>query len=206
MSQARTTAADSRRPFAPGPVWLAADNSRPVETARTQDTLLTGVAHDLNNSLGIIRLRLDLLLEQLDDDSPTPGSEELLPLRAEFAKILATSAHMDRMLDDLLGLSRTRAGHRLNLVPDSMDLVALAERVIAELLLGVDKPRIQLVTSEPEMIGTWAPWQMERVLRNLLSNAVKYSPDGGEISVRVCRSPRTRPTPSVDTEMSVCLA
>ena len=39
----------------------------------------------------------------------------------------------------------------------------------------------------PELTGFWDGPRLERVLGNLLGNAIKYSPDGGEITVRVTR-------------------
>jgi signal transduction histidine kinase len=37
----------------------------------------------------------------------------------------------------------------------------------------------------PAVVGWWDERRLERVLANLLTNAIKYSPDGGEILVRV---------------------
>jgi signal transduction histidine kinase len=44
-----------------------------------------------------------------------------------------------------------------------------------------------LEAAEPGLVGSWDVRRLERVLANLLENAVKYSPDGGEIVVRVAR-------------------
>jgi two-component sensor histidine kinase len=184
-SEDSTTALESRRADGAADLRLAADKARLEETVRTQNALLTAAAHDLKNSLAAIRVRADLLLGQLDDDNQAPGEEESLSFRNGLARILATSAHMARLLDELLGLARMQAGHPLELLREPMDLVALAQRVVGEYLESPDHARIHLVTTETEMTGSWDPWRLERVLRNLLSNAVKFSPDGGEISVRL---------------------
>src|SRR5258708_5616598 len=70
---------------------LAADNARLEEALRAQDAVLTAVAHDLKHSLGVIRLRTDILLEQLDEDSSAPGEQESPSVRFELARIVATT-------------------------------------------------------------------------------------------------------------------
>jgi signal transduction histidine kinase len=83
--------------------------------------LLTAAAHDLKNSLASITMRADLLQEQLHDDSRAPRRETPIAVSNGLARIQATSANMARSLDELLGLARIRAGHRLDLVLEPMD-------------------------------------------------------------------------------------
>ena len=36
-----------------------------------------------------------------------------------------------------------------------------------------------------ELLGEWDARRLERVLTNLVSNAIKYSPEGGEVTIRI---------------------
>ena len=189
--QASIAATGSSRAYEHAHSRIAADDDRIDETVHTRDTLLTTVAHDLKNALGTVRLRADLLLEQLESDNLAPGGEKSLSFRSELARILVTSTHMERLLDELLGLARMQAGHRLDLIREPVDVCVLVERVVSEFLETRGQPHIRIVATEAEMVGSWDPWQLERVFRNLLSNAVKFSPDGGEISVRLDRHQTT---------------
>ena len=126
-------------------------------------------------------------MEQLNDDSLGPSAEGSLSFRDELARIQSTSAYMQRLLDDLLGLTRAQAGASAEIKRESMDLVALAEHVVAEFLEGAEQQRIQIVTNEATMFGSWDPWQLERCYDNLFEQRREVQPDGGDISVRFDR-------------------
>ncbi|HEY3061170.1 MAG TPA: ATP-binding protein [Chloroflexota bacterium] len=166
---------------------LAADNVRLEELVRAQGALITASAHDLKNALASITLRADLLQDVLDDAGPESTESGTLSLRTGLTRIQATSSNMARHLDELLGLARKQAGHRLDLVREPMDLVALVRRVVAEYTEQPGLDGIQVTTTEAELIGEWDVWRLERMLRNLLGNAVKFSPHGGAISLRLRR-------------------
>ena len=166
---------------------LAADKARLEDSLRLQDALLTAAAHDLKNSLAAITMRADLLQDRLRDDVRAPSMETPIAVSTGLTRIQATASNMAQLLDELLGLARGRAGHRLDLVLEPMDLVALTRRVVGEYLAQSAHEQIEMATTETELIGTWDPWRLEGVLRNLLSNAVKYSPQGGAIKLRVSK-------------------
>src|SRR5690606_20048060 len=67
----------------------------------------------------------------------------------------------------------------------AVDIVALADAAIAEVRGRTAWQAIRLETAVTELVGLWDRARLERVLANLLGNAVKYSPEGGEIVVRI---------------------
>ena len=44
-----------------------------------------------------------------------------------------------------------------------------------------------MITAVDTLMGFWDAPRLERVLGNLLGNAIKYSPEGGEITIRIAR-------------------
>jgi signal transduction histidine kinase len=94
---------------------------------------------------------------------------------------------MDRMIRDLLDVSRVRAGERLPLRLDSCDLDMIAEEVAEELAVTHgDRFKLEI----PETVrGIWSHEELHRALWNLGVNAVKYGAPGTPIRIRVERTP-----------------
>jgi signal transduction histidine kinase len=165
---------------------LALDNarlhSRLQETVRTRETFLASLAHDLKTpltaSLGYAQL--------VRREATTAGRSASAGRVAEWAAIIEdNTARAAALLDELLDIARLEAGHSLNLDRRPTNLVALAERVAAEHQRSTKRHHITVDAREPELVGEWDAVRLARVLDNLLGNAVKYSPEGGEIALRV---------------------
>lgn len=148
---------------------------------RERNDVLAAVSHDLKTPLTSVRGISQLLARRLTIGDP-PTREEVLEWAA---RIQDASARMTRLLDDLLDASRLQAGHALDLRPVPTDLAELAARLASECQRQSSAHNVRVECTAKRAIGYWDSARLERVVANLLSNAVKYSPDGGEVVVRV---------------------
>jgi signal transduction histidine kinase len=142
-----------------------------------QREFITMVTHELRNPLASIK-----------------GYAELMQRRGAYSEaavdtIVTQAKQLERLIEDLLDVSRLQVG-QLKLQPGETDLVALARAAAAQAQTLTHVHTIRVVAPEPPLVGRWDATRLEQVLQNLLSNAVKYSPDGGEIVVRVEDLPR----------------
>lgn len=147
------------------------------EAVDAHQEVLSVVAHDLRNPLGVILLWAQQLLA---DEAPSA-----LGQRAEqgLSTISRNALRMQRLIADLLDDSRLRTGrlslecgdHLLSqLLADVSELRPLAQqkRVLVDVVLPA---RDRVVTCDRARIS--------QVLGNLLANAIKFSPAGSTVTV-----------------------
>jgi signal transduction histidine kinase len=190
--------ADSGRRYGPADVALAQDladrcalaldnarlHSQLQETVRTREMFLASLAHDLKSPL-TASLGYAQLVRREAGSAPRSASARRL---VGWAAIIEdNTARAAALIDELLDIARLEAGHSLDLDRRQTDLVALADRVATEHQRSTKRHRITVDAQASEVVGAWDAVRLARVLDNLLGNAVKYSPNGGEIAVRVLR-------------------
>lgn len=136
------------------------------------------LAHDLRGPLSAAKMSSQLLIRH----------PERLDERRDLAvRVERNLDRIDRMIADLLDVSRVRAGQRLPLRLDTCDLGALAEQVVEE-LSTTHGDRFELV--RPQTVrGIWSHEELRRALWNLATNAVKYGSPDAPITVRVEPTP-----------------
>ena len=100
--------------------------------------------------------------------------------------IAQQSRRLQLQIDSLLDVSQMRAG-RLHLDMRPTDLCRFVERVVSELQPALQRHQVTFSCEQPSLIVLGDELRLDQVLQNLLHNAVKYSPNGGEIAVRVLR-------------------
>jgi len=107
-------------------------------------------------------------------------------MRDRIAKIEVETGHLVQMVNELLDLSRIESGAAVVHL-DDVDLGRLATASTERLRLFADRQGVPLRVDVPEPVpavrGDEA--RLGQVLVNLLHNAVKFSPNGGEVVVRV---------------------
>jgi two-component system sensor histidine kinase KdpD len=141
--------------------------------------LLRAVSHDLRTPLMAISTsagalaRPDLTIDDAD--------------RAELlATILDASDRLDRLVDNLLDLSRLQAGA----AQPEQQLWEVDELIVQALdELGHEGNRVEVTFSDPSPSVRVDAHQIERVLANLVENAIKYSPVGEPVRVQVAATP-----------------
>jgi signal transduction histidine kinase len=168
-------------------VAVAVENARLLkesqQAVRMRDEFLNIASHELKTPLTVLKGYAHLLSRRLQRGSI--GTEEVMRAADELA---GASERLDELVNDLLDTSRIRTD-RLELRPDVVDAVKLASAVI-ERFRDADG-RHELILDAPEAVtGVWDEGRLDQVLTNLVSNAVKYSPDGGQVTLRVRKADR----------------
>lgn len=150
-----------------------------AEASRIRAALFSSVTHDLRTPLASITASASSLLEE-----GVPFSEEQ---RKELLRtILEESQRLNRLVANLMDLSRLRAGAltpSVESVPIE-DLIASVVGRMRPLLVGRDvtvRVREDVPPVQLDVV------QMDQVLTNLVENAVRFSPAGTTIGVRANR-------------------
>lgn len=151
------------------------------EAIAGRDSLIATIAHDLKTPLTSLKGRAQLLARRAKRLA-VPGTEQIQDGLAELPLLVD---RMSRQIDELLDVSRLRAGQPLELHSTKVAAIALAKLCIEEIQPTTRMHSIRLVERSTGVAGEWDLERLQRVVGNLLSNAIKYSPEGGEIVVEV---------------------
>ncbi len=141
-------------------------------TLSTVGQLTAQVTHEIYNPLSAIKLNLDLLEMQIDDDQEVKDT---------VARLKRGVEHLSTVVMDLRYLTRPREPER-----QPTELNVLLNEVI-ELAGGrVEGSRVVIKRNyaPEELRGDYDPLQLRKVFLNLLVNAVEASSQGGEIELR----------------------
>jgi PAS domain S-box-containing protein len=100
-------------------------------------------------------------------------------------RIQGAVKNMVQLLDDILTINRAETG-KLEFNPKQLDLEALCRHFIEEIQLSTGDDHALLFTCEGKAIPVCLDEKLLRsILSNLLSNAIKYSPQGGNVNLRL---------------------
>jgi PAS domain S-box-containing protein len=137
--------------------------------------LAASIAHELNNPLAIVSLRVESLLGQTAADDPRRRGLEIVEQEVE---------RMANLVANLLQFSR-RGQPRVSTLDVSEDLVKTLELVHHHLRTRRIKVVQEFAPDTPVIQADRQ--QLRQVFLNLLTNASDAMPDGGTLTVRVAR-------------------
>jgi signal transduction histidine kinase len=144
-------------------------------TLRTErDTILAAISHDVRNPLAVII-----------------GSARQAAARGvandvqRVLKRIDSAAIQASQLIDLLTDLRSLEGDAMQLDLQRHDLRRTIEMAIEQMEGVVRNHRLRCGTPASPVEAVYDEGRMQRVFQNLIGNAIKYSPEGGDVEVRL---------------------
>jgi signal transduction histidine kinase len=144
-----------------------------------KNEILSTVAHDLRNPLGVILGRAEMLRSMLDSG---PEAENLL---AQIDHVSKAARNLSDMVSDLLSQAMADAMD-IDIHKEVVNVAALAAEQCSTNEPLAAKKNQTLIFSAPEQVSAFCDADRLRVaVDNLVSNAIKYSPQHSTIRVSV---------------------
>jgi nitrogen-specific signal transduction histidine kinase/iron only hydrogenase large subunit-like protein len=131
--------------------------------------LSAGIAHELNNPLGVVIMYANILLDDCRDDQT----------RNDLQLIVAQADRCKKIVGNLLNFARK---NQVRL--EEVDLLKLANISLASVIIP-DHIQTRVESKLKEPIAWVDPDQMTQVLTNLIKNAVEAMPDRGFLTIQI---------------------
>jgi signal transduction histidine kinase len=145
-----------------------------VRTDLFRDQFIGILSHDLRTPLGAITTAAALLA--VPEDNPERRTRVV-------TRIMSSAQRMERLVADLLELTRARLGGSMPLARSPTDLGLVCDEVIAEIRAGQPDAIIEL-DAHGDVRGHWDPDRLAQVASNLITNALDHG-DGTPVRLRL---------------------
>ena len=149
------------------------------ELTRLKDQFVQNVSHELRTPLALIRGFSELL-----------ESGDLGELKPNQQKPISVISRRSRMLTDIVqDLTTMWEADKVKQEYEPVDLASLISEMSEGFQLSAEKEGLILATelaaSETQIMGHEG--HLRRMYDNLISNAIKFTPEGGQITVRLAQ-------------------
>ncbi len=143
------------------------------ETESFKSEFFSNITHDLKTPITAIKGAVDLLARK----------EGVIP----YIEVIRKNVEkLSKMIGDLLDCARLDSG-RLEIKLEEQDLLEIVEETVftTTLLAKQKNVTIRIESERGAVVVPVDTGRISQVVANLLSNAIKFSPEGGEVVVRV---------------------
>lgn len=132
--------------------------------------LSAGIAHELNNPLGVISMYSNILKEEAADDDPIREDLDLIVEQADRCK---------KIVGGLLNFARKN-----QVKPEKIDVVEFCRHSLQSVIVPANIVT-EFISEKKKLFAFIDKDQMMQVLTNLEKNAIDAMPEGGRLSVKV---------------------
>jgi len=139
------------------------------ELARSRDTFLAILGHDLRTPLGAVSLSG----HYLSRDGMLEGKQQLQAV----ARIQRGAARMDAMIRDLLEYTRTRLGRGIPIALQACSIAGACEAALDE-MKAAHPDHVFRFEMSGDLSGAFDSARLQQVFSNLLNNAVQHGAKG----------------------------
>jgi len=154
---------------------LEVSRQRAEAATRARDEVLATVSHDLRNPVGTIYTSASLLL-----DMPLPPEAQ----QRQIEIIRRTAQRMDRLIMDLLDVSRMEAGRfSVDPAPEQLRTIIAEARELLGAIAAAKNVNLVADVQDDSAIVRADRGRVLQVLSNLVGNAIKFTPEGGTVTI-----------------------
>ncbi|NES96235.1 MAG: PAS domain S-box protein [Desertifilum sp. SIO1I2] len=161
-------------------------NAELARATRLKDEFFASMSHELRTPLNAILGLSEALLEEVYGDLNDRQKRSLTTIEK-------SGQHLLELINDILDLSKIESG-KMELQTTRLNVKALCESSLNFIKQQAHQKQLKVnfdLPDEPIEIAV-DERRMRQVLVNLLSNAVKFTPDGGQISLKVETQPENQ--------------
>jgi len=132
--------------------------------------LSAGIAHELNNPLGVITMYSNLVIEELRKEDPILKDLELIVEQADRCK---------KIVGGLLNFARKNQvklleTHIVEFAKRSLESVVIPENINTKIIADIEEPYVMIDND-----------QMMQVFTNIEKNAIEAMPKGGTLTINI---------------------
>ncbi len=143
---------------------------RQSEKLASMGQLSAGIAHELNNPLGVITMYSNILMEEAPEDSP---------MRSDLELIVEQAGRCKNIVGGLLNFARKN-----QVRPEATNIVEFARHSLTS-LINPGNVEVRFNSSLTDSLMEIDRDQMMQVLTNIEKNAVEAMPNGGELTISI---------------------
>ncbi len=148
---------------------------------KIRSDFVANASHELKTPLAAIKGIMETVLD--DESMPTDVA------RRFFERVLSLTNRLNKIVLDLMQLSRFDSYRDQQVMRDKVDLVQQIKHVHSAFKLNAEEKNVclDLQLDEEKLFVLGDNEALSQLISNLIENAIKYSPTDSTVAIRLCR-------------------